>query len=420
MVRGSRAGVTSAVLLVGLLLSQPLVVGAGRAREETRALWVERTALLSPNSIAAMVNAAKGGGFNTILVQVRALGEAFYESAIDPRAASLDAQPASFDPLATAIELGHRAGLRVHAWINTNFVASAVTLPRSRNHVVFRHPEWLMVPNALASPLKNVDPQSPEYVAALARWTRGLSTSIEGLYLSPATEAAQDYTTRVVTEIAAKYAVDGIHLDYLRFPTDAFDYSKTTLAAFRAQHAAALPSAERQRLDARASADPAVWTMFLPEGWTAYRRDRLSALATRLVTSVRKARPQAIVSVAVGRSADEAATYRFQDWRSWGAAETFDALCPMIYTEDAQEFADLLAKARPAAGPTPLWVGVGAYKLPVAGTGDRLRAVRRAGAAGFVLFSYDNLANTPGRPSDYFTALRPFLIETPSGAGSSR
>ena len=92
----------------------------------------------------------------------------------------------------------------------------------------------------------------------------------------------------------------------------------------------------------------------------------------------------------------------------------------MIYTEDAQEFADLLAKARPAAGPTPLWVGVGAYKLPVAGTADRLRAVRRSGAAGFVLFSYDNLANAPGRPSDYFAALRPFLIEPPAGEGLLR
>ena len=410
----------SAVVLVAALLLQPFVIGAGAPREETRALWVERAALLSPNAIAAMVNTARAGGFNTILVQVRALGEALYDSAIDPRASSLDAQPASFDPLAATIDAGHRAGLRVHAWINVNFVASAATLPRSRSHVVFRHPEWLMVPNALASTLRSIDPQSPEYVAALARWTRGLSTSIEGLYLSPIADGAQDYTTSVVTEVARKYAVDGIHLDYLRYPTDAFDYSRGTLAAFRAQHAAALPAAERQRLDARAATEPAAWTAFLPEGWTTFRRDRLTGLAARLAASVRRARPQAIVSVAVGKSAEESATYRFQDWRTWGSAETFDALCPMIYTEDAQEFADLLAKARPAAGPTPIWVGVGAYKLPVAGTGDRLRAVRRAGAAGFVLFSYDNLINGPGRPSDYFTALRPFLIEAPAGEGLSR
>jgi hypothetical protein len=65
-------------------------------------------------------------------------------------------------------------------------------------------------------------------------------------------------------------------------------------------------------------------------------------------------------------------------------------------------------------------VGRRRHKLPVAGTADRLRAVRRSGAAGFVLFSYDNLANAPGRPSDYFAALRPFLMEPPAGEGLLR
>jgi len=37
-----------------------------------------------------------------------------------------------------------------------------------------------------------------------------------------------------------------------------------------------------------------------------------------------------------------------------------------------------------------------------------------------VLFSYDNLTNAPGRTSDYFTALRPFLIEPPAGEGLLR
>lgn len=420
MLRGSRF-VASFVLIVA--------VSAGLARvgatvttpaEEVRALWVERTALTSPDNIASMVAAAHDGGFNTIVVQVRALGETYYESAIDPRATALDAQPASFDPLATTLEVAHRAGLRVHAWINVNFVASATNLPRSRNHVVFRHPDWLMIPNALTSSLRSVDPQSPEYVSALARWTRPLATtSVEGLYLSPATEAAQAYTTSVVTEIATKYPVDGIHLDYLRFPSDAFDYSRTTLAAFRAQHAAALTPAERQRLDLRASSDPVVWTEFLPEGWTTFRRERMTTLATRLAAAVRRVRPQAVLSVAVGKSADEAASARFQDWGGWAKSGIFDALCPMLYTADAQEFTDLLGRARTAAASTALWIGVGAYRLPVEATADRLRLARRAGAAGFVVFSYDNLSARPGQPS-YFTALRPAILELPAGAGSSR
>jgi len=391
---------------------------AGAAPDEVRGLWVQHTSLVSPDAIASMVDAARDGGFNTVFVQVRARGEAFYNSAIDPRASDLDAAPANFDPLATAVELAHRAGLRVHAWINVNFVASATTLPRSRSHVVFRHPEWLMVPNALAGPLANVDPRSPEYVADLARWTRPLSTQIEGLYLSPVSEDAQRYTTSVVSEIASKYAIDGIHLDYLRYPSDAFDYSRTTLAAFRAQHAPQVPAAERQRLDARAAADPAIWTSYLPERWTTFRRDRLTTLATRLAQAARAARPQVLVTAAVGKNADESLAFRFQDWRSWSAAKTFDALCPMLYTVDGQEFSDLLVRAKAAARETPIWAGIGAFQLPVATTADRLRAARRAGSAGFVVFSYDNLLGPAGRPSTYLTALRPAVLEPPAGDSS--
>ena len=239
---------------------------------------------------------------------------------------------------------------------------------------------------------------------------------------SPATDDAQDYTTRVVTEIATQYAVDGVHLDYLRFPTDAFDYSRATLTAFRAQHATAAPVADRQRLDARAVMSRPCGRRSCRKAGTMYRRDRLTALATRLVASVRKARPQAIASVAVGRSADEAATYRFQDWRSWGAAETFE---PRAVPDDLHGGrAGVRRPAREGApcrrGPRRSGLASALYKLTVAGTADRLRAVRRARAAGFVLFSYDNLANAPGRPSDYFAALRPFLIERPAGEGLLR
>jgi len=274
-----------------------------------------------------------------------------------------------------------------------------------------------MVPSALASALHGVDPQSPEYVAALARWTRSMASQVEGLYLSPISEEAQAYTTRVVTEVVTKYAVDGVHLDYLRYPAEAFDYSRDAIAAFRALHAPATPAAERQRLDARSAAEPMLWTNFLPESWEAYRRDRLSALAARLAGAVRQARPHALVTIAVNPNADEAFSRRLQNWRAWAAAGDFDAICPMAYAADSREFADQLTQARAASASTPLWIGLGAYQIPVATTADRLRLARRAGAAGVLLFSYEALAASPG-PSAYFTALRPVLLEPP--AGSSR
>ena len=166
---------------------QPSTPAAG-----VRGLWVLRTSMTSPESIARVIRTAVGGGYNTLLVQVRSRGDAYYQSTIDPRAADLSAQPAAFDPLATTLSAAHAAGLKVHAWMNVNLVSSATTLPRSREHVVSRHPGWLMVPRALAADLHRLDPAAPAYVERLARWTRGQSESVEGLYLSPITDEAQD------------------------------------------------------------------------------------------------------------------------------------------------------------------------------------------------------------------------------------
>src|SRR5690242_19753955 len=66
---------------------------------EVRALWVTRSSLTSPGAIATLVTTAHQQGFNTLLVQVRGRGDAYYTSALEPRSADLARQPASFDPL---------------------------------------------------------------------------------------------------------------------------------------------------------------------------------------------------------------------------------------------------------------------------------------------------------------------------------
>ena len=200
-----------------------------------------------------MVSAAEGGGFNTLLVQVRGRGEAFYrqrDRAARDRSGSRS--PTSFDPLATAIELGApRRACSVHAWVNVNLVASGTTLPRSREHVVFRHPEWLMVPNALAAALRTVDPRSPAYLGdARALDARRVGAASKGCTSRRSTDDAQDYTTSVVAELVDADTPSTASISTTSaIRRDDFDYSRAALAAFRAQHAAAAPAAERQRLD---------------------------------------------------------------------------------------------------------------------------------------------------------------------------
>ena len=379
------------------------------AADEVRGLWVLRTSLTSPKSIGAVVREAQAGGFNTLLVQVRGRGEAYYESVVDPRASDLDGQPAAFDPLAVTLALAHQAGLRVHAWVNIDLVSSATSLPRSREHVVSRHPEWLMVPKALADELRSVDVRSPAYVGRIARWTRSASAQVEGLYLSPIPEESQDYSSRVITEIVSRYAVDGVHVDYARYPNEFFDYSARALAEFRASRLALVTLAERLRLDGMTRSDPAAWANMFPDGWAAFRRDRLTTLIRRLHAAAKVARPEAIFTAAVGPSAEAARDQHFQDWQAWASAGLLDAVCPMAYTVELGNFTDLLNRARVAAGATPVWAGIGAWQLPMTGTADHVRAARQAGVSGVLLFSYDRLASTDLKPAS-FDGLRQILL----------
>jgi len=383
-------------LAIGVAL---LVVAATRsfhaaAPEQTRALWITRTTLTSPESIRQMVAAAQAGGFNTLLVQVRGRGDAYYSGTIEPRAAELTGKP-SFDPLATVLADAHAAGLKVHAWVAVNLVSSSVSLPASRDHVIYRAPEWLMVPRELAAEMKKIDLRSPAYVGRLARWTRAHSSIVEGLYTSPLHPAAQDHTAAVIGEIAAKYPIDGVHLDYVRFPNDEFDYSPGAMEQFKTAIAADLNDRERREAAAREVIDPAAYPNLFPERWSDFRRSRLTSLVIKIRTAVKTARPGTLVSAAVVPDAQMAFTGRMQDWRGWIDQSLLDVICPMAYTIESEIFQKQIAAARAYAGSRPVWAGIGAYQMSPAQTLAHIAAANKLGVAGIILFSYESLAAPP-------------------------
>jgi len=250
-----------------------------------------------------------------------------------------------------------------------------------------------MVPRPIAREMATVDVASPAYVGRLARWARGQPTDIEGLYASPIHPGATDFVERVVSELAGRYELDGIHLDYIRYPDDRFDYSRYAIAEFRAEVGRDLADADRRRLDALAVDDPLAWPDALPDRWTSFRRARLSALVMRLRTAIKVRRPRALVSVAVAPKAADAYARRLQDWRTWLESGLIDAVCPMAYSPEPDVFARQIAAARGFAGARSVWAGIGAYRLTAAQTIERIRSARQQGADGIVLFSYDSLAD---------------------------
>jgi uncharacterized lipoprotein YddW (UPF0748 family) len=388
-------------ILASAVLALALVASGQEPAREVRALWVQRATLSSPGAIRTLVQSAKAAGFNTLLVQVRGRGDAYYQSRFEPRAAVLAKQSPSFDPLETVLAEAHPAGLRVHAWMNTNLVSDAEP-PNLPDHIVYKHPDWLMVPRELAVDLATVDARSREYLSALSGYARAHSDRIEGLYSSPLQPAAAEYTLKVIADVAARYDVDGIHLDYIRFPNVEFDYSPKALAQFRQYLQPHLSDAERRQYDGRARHEPLFYTQMFPQRWIEFRQERLTDLLTRVRAAVKAKRPHAMLSAAVIPDAEEAAARRLQNWQSWLNNGLLDVVCPMAYTTDAVLFRTQVSAVRRLAGSRPVWAGIGAFQLSSLETILNIRAARQLGAQGVILFSYDNFANTN---SDYLAAV---------------
>jgi uncharacterized lipoprotein YddW (UPF0748 family) len=415
-------GLAAFSVLIVLAFSSPRPVRATEpAPDEIRAMWVLRTSLTSPARIDALVRAAREHGFNTLLVQVRGRGDAYFAGGIEPRASDLHRQPATFDPLQTVLDAAQAAGLRVHAWVNVNLVSSAAELPTARGHVVYRHPEWLMVPREIAQDVAKVPTDSPAYVGKLARWTRTQAAEVEGLYSSPIVPAAARYTESVVRDLAARYAIDGVHFDYARYPNDTFDYSRAAIGEFRSHMRARIAPALTRELDSREMVDLFAYPDALPEAWRAFRVERMTMLMDRLGKAVKDARPGALVTVATKPDVRDALDRRLQDWGSWLDRGLVDAICPMAYTQEPERFAEQIAAVREAAGTRGLWAGIGAYRLTAKETIENIQTARRLGANGVVLFSYDSLIDPRQSSPDYLeTVSRAAFAAARAGSAGSK
>ncbi len=357
-------------MLPTLLLAAQVAL-PGQATE-LRGLWVVRTGLVSPAAVDRVVEQAVAGGLNALFVQVRGRGDAFYRSRLVARSELLRNQPVEFDPLARLIEHARARGLAVHAWVNVLLSAHFTSLPPES--VVALHPEWLMLPRSAA---RTTLPGDPKGLLRRIRQSALADGDLEGYYLSPAAPGVGEYLESVVRELVREYPVDGLHLDFIRYPGPQYDYSSAALGEFEREQG----GGDRLSLPAQR-----------PEAWNDYRRERLTRLTGLLVRTARAVRPQLAISAAVVPDRATAVSQKFQDWPGWLASGLLDAICPMAYTSDSRVFRQQVRDAQDQVRPgQAVWAGVGAYRLDVAGIVARIHEARAQGAAGVVLFSHESL-----------------------------
>jgi uncharacterized lipoprotein YddW (UPF0748 family) len=374
-------------------------VCAQASREgEVRALWVVRTTLTSPEKIRQLVSAAADNGFNTLIVQIRGRGDAYYNSHVEPRALDLKDQPATFDPLAFTLTEAHRRGLKVHGWLNTSLLANLDALPQDPTHVYNRHPEWLAVPKPVAAELFNLSPRDPLYRQKIVEWSKANRAELEGVYTGPANPKVKEHIFKIWMEVLKNYPVDGLHFDYVRFASPDFDYSRTSLERFRKWLEPQLTANERRALKQSLKTNPLAAAETYGSKFADFQRAQVTELVGRIYRAVKQRRPDALVSAAVFANDENAYTRRFQDWRRWLQMGILDVACPMAYTTDTATFQKQIEIATTSAHAANrhVWAGIGAYRIPSESAVEKINVARTLKTQGFILFSYDFTA----RPSE--------------------
>jgi uncharacterized lipoprotein YddW (UPF0748 family) len=303
------AGILFRVASVALIVAAAYAALSAAGSTPLRAYWISPSGMTSPAGIQRAIASAASGGFDAVIAPL-ALG------------ARSDAD--SFDAGAELLRQARERGLAAHLSVVVNAAVPVGELPASRDHVIYQHPEWLMVPRPLAAEMLKIDMRSPAYLGQIARWTRANADRVDGLYVSPLDPAAATYLVSVVTAAAGQYAVDGLYLEAVDFPGEDFDYSKRALDLFRARMRPSLSSTERARLDGIEAIDPFAYTEEFPEQWREFRESALTDVLERVRTALTAMGSTASIAAAVGADADSSQLEHFQTWRTWLARGIVD------------------------------------------------------------------------------------------------
>lgn len=189
-------------ILLQLLLGIVLTLVA-QPKQELRAVWLTTLEGLDWPSVKGtsvaveqrqkeelrnILDQLKRANVNTVLFQTRIRGTVTYPSRIEPWDGCVSGRFGSapnYDPLQFAIEEAHKRGMELHTWV--------VTIPVGK---------W----NSYGA--RNLRQTRPELIKRVG----------EDACLNPEDSRTADYIASICEEITSRYDVDGIHLDYIRYP----------------------------------------------------------------------------------------------------------------------------------------------------------------------------------------------------------
>jgi len=348
------------------------------APTEIRAVWLDRETIVAARSrqgLARIFDRLAAAGINTVFFETVNAGFPIYPSRVAPQQNPLTRQ---WDPLEAAVELAHERGMELHAWVWTFAVGNeahnrVVNLPLAYpGPIVSEHPDW----------------------ASYDRQGNLILAGQEEAFLDPANPAARRYLLQLFEEIVTRYDVDGLQLDYIRYPFQSASATRTQ----------GYGRAARQQFQQRTGVDPIT---LLPERdrelwqqWTEFRVSQINSFIAETSELVRRLDSDLILSAAVFSMPTQERIQKIQqNWEVWAQQGDVDMIVVMTYATDTDRLQQLatpwLTEATVDLGDTLVLPGILLLDLPDQAAFDQIQALRDLPSGGYALFAmahlHDNL-----------------------------
>lgn len=337
------------LLTVISLMCLPTTACAQSRRGELRGAWMGSG---YGRDWDAIVSQLSDNGFNALFPNFSTGAVAYYPSGILP-----PADPShTGDELAAVVRAARAHGMEVHVW--------------RINWALFGASEEQLAELEAAGRLQ----RNPE--GRLAREDAAVGVD----WLCPSHPENRKLEKEAMLELVRRYDIAGVQFDYMRFPSASYCFCDTCKDRFQGD---AGVTVEEWPADVREGGR-------LADEWERWRRQLLTGIAIEIANEIHAADPDCFVSLASWPHTDGGRHLLGQDWPEWLRAGALDFVCPMVYTNDDEEFAELLRDhIAIVRGAVPVYVGMAAFRMSSAWQLiDQIELARQAGADGFVAFAY--------------------------------
>ena len=319
---------------------------------QDRAMWATIWSINTPEKVTQIINTAHKFHFNKIFIQVRYRADALYFPNLEDTTFNNNEsrcyilKESNFDPLKYAIYKAKQKNIEVHAWVPI-FVITPHDLKKiSKNHIFHARKDWLTYH-------KNGKPMAYD--------------SHEGAFLDPGIPQVQAYTLDILQDIASNYDVDGIQLDYIRYPDSLYGFNPIAVKRFEESN----------------------FTNFAE-----WKQLQVNSFVNKAFIMLKSIKPSLQVSAAVFGNQRKAVNLFSQNWKKWLNESYIDKVYVMAYNTSDKSFTEVINGIKEVNKQRTnivlrAWVDRGSYGVHQ--INNKIKISEKLGFTNFGFYSYSGL-----------------------------